>query len=104
SSLPTVAPPSNNPRILASACARCQGHCCGKGGLHAFAYLSVDTLRRFMDDNPTLHPDEVLAAYLDHIGRATYQDSCVFHGPQGCTLSREMRADICNTFFCPGLK
>ena len=30
-------------------------------------------------------------------------DSCIFHGKQGCTLDRSLRADICNVYYCGGL-
>ncbi len=32
------------------------------------------------------------------------EGSCILHGPAGCALPREMRADICNQFYCAGLK
>jgi hypothetical protein len=32
-----------------------------------------------------------------------YRESCIFHGKEGCTLDRSMRADVCNTYYCGGL-
>ncbi len=35
--------------------------------------------------------------------RRVIRISCVFHGPQGCTLDRTLRSDVCNSYFCGGL-
>ena len=35
---------------------------------------------------------------------ASYQESCVFHASTGCTLPREMRSAVCNTFYCHALE
>jgi hypothetical protein len=87
--------------VLARACAVCQGYCCGFGGNHA--YLSVETIRRYMAEHPDQRPRDVLAAYLSHVGNKTFEGSCVYHQPGGCSLPRAMRADICDYFYCPGL-
>lgn len=79
-------------------CAVCSGGCCTLGG--TTAYLSAATMRRFMALNPRLRPRDVLAAYLDRVPTRGEHDSCVNHGPRGCTLTREMRADICNRYLC----
>ena len=31
-------------------------------------------------------------------------DGCVFQGEQGCTLSRELRSEMCNRYECNGLR
>src|SRR5262249_35303122 len=68
------------------------------------AYLTVATLRRYLDAHPDQRPRDVLAAYLARVGPKTYKDSCIFHRPDGCSLPREMRSDTCNQHFCGGLK
>lgn len=88
--------------ILNQVCARCQGHCCRNGGDEA--YLKEENFRRYADAHPGAQPVDVLAAYMDRVGETTYEGSCIFHGPVGCTLTREMRSDICNEFFCTELR
>lgn len=98
-------PAVQDPRVLAvlaKGCACCKGSCC-QGGGYAHAYLTLETIRRYMATRPDQRPRDVLAAYLSHLGNQTYARSCVYHQADGCSLPREMRADICNRFFCGGL-
>jgi hypothetical protein len=88
--------------VLGQACARCRGGCCCGGGDQA--YLTVATIRRYLEAHPDQRPRDVLAAYLARVGHKTYQGSCIFHRPDGCSLPREMRSDTCNQHFCGGLK
>ena len=97
-------PPGQEPRVravLEQTCARCQGFCCQGGGDHA--YLSVETLRAYRATHPKQDSSAVTAAYLDRVGSQTYQGSCIYHQADGCALSREMRPDLCNRFFCKAL-
>ena len=87
--------------VLGKACAICQGYCCGFGGNHA--YLTVETMQRYLAEHPDQRPRDVLTAYLSHVGNRTFEGSCVYHQPGGCSLPRAMRADICDYFYCPGL-
>ncbi len=98
---PVVSPAPEIQAVLGRACALCQGFCCRAGGNHA--YLTVETIRRYMAEHPDLRPRDVLAAYLGRVGPKTVEKSCVFHGPEGCRLSRDMRSDTCNEFYCGGL-
>ncbi|RZL00004.1 MAG: hypothetical protein EOP36_17325 [Rubrivivax sp.] len=84
--------------LTGQVCAACKGGCCTSGG--DSAYLSVNTIRRFMALRPALRPREVLAAYLDRLGTRTQQGSCINHTSQGCGLPREMRSDVCNHYLC----
>lgn len=86
-----------------SACACCQGSCC-RGGAYTHAYLGVETLQRYMTTHPDQSPRKVLASYMRHIGDETCEGSCVYHRADGCSLPREMRATICNEFYCGGLR
>ena len=45
----------------------------------------------------------LMRRYSDRVPDMAYRDSCIFHGKQGCTLDRSMRADVCNTDYCGGL-
>ena len=88
--------------VLNTACGLCQGYCCQQGSLHA--YLSVETVRRFMSRNPGLQPGDVVDAYLSFVGEVGMEGSCIMHGPAGCKLPREMRSDVCNQYYCQGLR
>jgi hypothetical protein len=95
-------PPPKLASQLGRGCATCQGRCCTNGGNHA--YLSVDTILGFMHNHPKLRPREVLQAYLEHLPNRAFEDSCVYHAKNGCTLPREMRAKISGDFFCEELR
>jgi hypothetical protein len=90
-------PPSTN-----AACSTCRGHCCGWGGTHAF--IDEATLQRFATAHPALDSKGMLRAYTSHMPKRSMKHSCVFHGEQGCSLPREMRSAICNTYRCKGLQ
>jgi hypothetical protein len=103
---PTPAPPSANQSALSSAlpghmCAFCGGGCCTLGGDHA--YLGVSTLRRFMAQNPGLSAAQVLDAYTSRLPKYNQFGSCINHTAHGCSLSRDMRSDICNNYVCEEL-
>jgi hypothetical protein len=87
----------------AAACACCKGFCC-QGGRRERAYLNVQTIQRYMMAHKDQGSRDVLAAYMSHVGDQTYQESCVYHRADGCSLPRDMRSDICNQFFCIGLR
>jgi hypothetical protein len=86
---------------LAAACATCRGHCCGRGGDHAF--LDIDAMRGYIGRTRPRSPAAVLRAFLRHVPAHSYRDSCVYHGRDGCTLPRTMRANVCNVFYCKAL-
>ena len=52
---------------------------------------------------PEVDERAVLRLYLDRVPTVAYRDSCIFHGKQGCTLDRSLRADVCNSYYCGGL-
>ena len=49
-------------------------------------------------------PDAMAREFLRHLPRVSYSGSCVYHGRTGCGLPREMRAAICNRFYCGSLR
>ncbi|MCA9128407.1 MAG: hypothetical protein KDB22_15075 [Planctomycetales bacterium] len=87
--------------VFNNACRLCRGHCCVAGGTTAF--LSISTIRRVVRDRPELNPNEIVAQYLERVPARSCEGSCVFHGEFGCTLPREMRADMCNRYLCRDL-
>jgi hypothetical protein len=84
--------------LLGAACATCRGFCCHRGGDKA--YLTVDTVARWLDAHPEVDRDAAVEAYAARAGSTTYVDSCIYHRRAGCALPREMRSDTCNNFFC----
>ncbi len=89
-------------RTAEAACAACSGHCCSKGGDHA--YMDDDTIRRVTHGRPELTRRRIAALYLRYLGDESLAGSCVFHGAQGCRLPRTLRADLCNMFYCNPLR
>ncbi|MCB1771737.1 MAG: hypothetical protein KDJ31_18875 [Candidatus Competibacteraceae bacterium] len=85
------------------ACACCRGSCCQGGGF-THAYLEIATIQRYRTAHPNQRPRGVLAAYMNYVGDETAEGSCVYHQTDGCSLPKEMRADICNDFYCGGLQ
>ncbi|MBT3377819.1 MAG: hypothetical protein HN742_26535 [Lentisphaerae bacterium] len=88
--------------VAEQTCACCRGFCCRNGGNHA--YLTVETLQSFMAARPSQCPNDVLDAYLTQASGKAYRDSCIFHRPDGCGLSRAMRSNTCNDYFCRPLQ
>ena len=88
--------------ICNQMCSLCKGGCCTEGREHA--YITVTTIRCFMDARPTLSEQEVFDAYMSRIESKMIENSCVNHGKNGCVLAREMRSDACNGFYCDDIK
>lgn len=88
--------------VLSAGCATCQGHCCTGGGEHA--YLDARTMARVRRDNPDLDARAVIGLYLARLAPLAWRGSCLFHGAEGCTLGRALRAELCNAYYCNGLK
>ena len=86
----------------AVGCATCRGHCCRTAGTHA--YLDATTMRAYLARHPGLRWREVVRAFMKQLPDATFDYSCVYHGRHGCALPREMRASLCNHFYCGGLR
>ena len=88
--------------VVAAGCATCRGHCCMGGGEHA--YIDERTMARVRRDNPDLDAGAVIRAFLARVAPASFAGSCLFHGPAGCTLGRGLRAELCNAYYCNGLR
>ena len=88
--------------LLRQLCTVCAGRCCHSGGEKA--YLTATTIARVRGQNPGIRPREVFARYMAALGNKTVAGSCINHSTDGCSLSREMRADICNEYYCPALE
>ena len=88
--------------VLQAGCATCQGHCCKGGGDHA--YIDERTMARVRRDHPDLDAGAIIRLFLARLAPLAYRASCLFHGPEGCTLGRALRAELCNAYYCNGLK
>jgi hypothetical protein len=88
--------------LAESLCTLCRGACCSMGGEKA--YLNPSTIRRFMRLRPEVAADRVAEEYLDRLPDQTVAGSCINHTATGCSLSREMRADTCNAYYCTSLR
>jgi hypothetical protein len=89
-------------RVAQTACSLCKGWCCRGGGEHA--YIDEGTMARLTRARPELDARGVLRLYAERVPDVGYTDSCLFHGETGCTLSRSLRSDVCNSYFCRGLE
>lgn len=98
---PAPLPPELGP-LFGAACAACRGHCCRGAGTHAF--INERTLQEYLARHPGATDDEVVAAYLSHVPPRSQLPGCVYQGPKGCTLPRDMRSAICNSHLCHGLE
>ncbi|MEO0913249.1 MAG: hypothetical protein AAFY59_09705, partial [Pseudomonadota bacterium] len=74
-------------------------YCCRQGG-ERFAFLTGDELARIRGLKPEMDAAALLAYYWEALPEASVEEACVYQGPKGCVLDREMRAEICNSFHC----
>jgi hypothetical protein len=68
------------------------------------AFLTEATIRRVLAANPGLDPEQLRDTYLGHLAPRTLAGSCINQTRLGCSLPRELRADICNTYRCDVLE
>jgi hypothetical protein len=87
---------------LGQACGQCRGACCAQGGTRAF--IAQDTIETYLDSHDGASAEDVIAAYMSYVPARTFQNACVYQAVHGCALPRDMRASICNTFYCGGLR
>ena len=88
--------------VLRAGCATCRGYCCLGGEEHA--YLDERTMDRVRRAQPALGEKAVIAAYVAQVAPLSFRGSCLFHGQNGCTLRPDLRARLCDAFFCTPLR
>lgn len=88
-------------RVVQTACALCRGWCCRNGADDAF--LDHRTMTRAAAGRPDLDAASLLQLYVERVPEVGFDNSCIFHGRQGCTLDRSLRSDVCNAYFCGGI-
>ncbi|MEZ5585314.1 MAG: hypothetical protein R3F37_23510 [Candidatus Competibacteraceae bacterium] len=89
-------------RLSDYVCGFCKGGCCAKGG--DSAYIEAITIKRYLDASPEVSADELVEKYLSCLGESSITDSCINQTALGCCLPRELRSDVCNSFYCDPLK
>lgn len=99
---PTPEPTGFAAQVVREGCTQCQGLCCKGGGEHA--YIDERTMARVRRDRPDLDARQIIRCYVEAVAARGYRDSCLFHGRRGCTLPRPLRADLCNSYYCNGLR
>ena len=57
-----------------------------------------------MDANPEYSEQDILDSYLCSLSSATIDGACINQTATGCSLSTDMRSDICNSYYCDSLK
>lgn len=87
--------------ILGAGCGTCRGNCCRGGGNHA--YQGEESMVRYLMRFPGHDDEAVMADLLQYVPSSTMSEGCVYQREDGCALPRDLRADICNLFFCEGL-
>jgi hypothetical protein len=89
-------------QVASVACSLCKGVCCKGGGDDA--YLDERTMARIRHARPELDARGIIRLYTESVPVMSYEASCLLHGKQGCLLSRALRSDVCNSYFCRGLE
>lgn len=84
-----------------NACTTCRGACClqGKGN----AFLNKDFFAWRLLNEFDSSSEQKIEDYMSRIPEQAYEDSCVYHGVEGCVLPREIRSSTCNRFLCTGI-
>ncbi len=83
-------------------CTMCKGSCCSAGANDGL--IDVRLMRRYLLANPDLSPLEVFNSYLSRLSEEVVDSSCINHSANGCVLSKDMRSDVCNGYFCEPVK
>lgn len=84
-------------------CAQCRGRCCNEGG-GSNAFITLPQLLRWQGRAPGRSLQDAVAYFMAALPPRHTQHSCLYHGPQGCSLPREDRAEICNRHACGSLQ
>lgn len=89
--------------IADAGCATCQGGCCALGG-PSMAFLDKWDVCRYRMTVADPTPAGFVDRCLSYLPARSVRNACVYQSATGCTVPRDERAVICNTFQCKGLK
>lgn len=84
-------------------CAQCRGRCCNEGGA-THAFIGLPQLLRWQRREAGRTLQGAVAYFMERLPPRHTQHSCLYHGPQGCGLPREDRAEVCNSHACSSLQ
>lgn len=87
--------------VLGAACGLCGGYCCNTGG--NTAWLEPATIARLLRQAPPVAENSVVENYLEHLPAISYENSCIYHAENGCSLPKNIRSNVCNQYLCRGL-
>ncbi len=98
-------PPCLHPplAIETAGCTACQGKCCAEA-FDRRAFLSQRRFETLFRQNPQLTVQEATDTYVAALPEASVESACVYQSSHGCTLPRDWRADICNSYQCSALQ
>ena len=84
-------------------CSQCHGRCCSQGG-PTNAFIKLPQLVRWQQREAGRTLQDAVAYYMAALPPRHTQHACVYQGPQGCSLPRRDRAEICNSYACDSLQ
>ena len=64
----------------------------------------MDKFREIFRERPDATPEGIVAEYMARIPEESFEKSCIFHGQNGCSLTRVQRSDTCNNYLCSSLE
>lgn len=96
-----VSPTQANLSVLGAACGLCGGYCCNTGG--NTAWLEPASIARLFRQAPSVARDGIVEHYLCHLPETSYENSCIYHAENGCSLPKNIRSSVCNQYICRGL-
>ena len=90
------------PAIAGALCTLCRGRCC-RAGLRGKGFIEARQLRAWLAPRPQAGWQDAVDHWLGFVAPEHLAESCLFHATTGCTLPRERRSEVCNTFACDAL-
>lgn len=96
-----ISPAQTELPVLDAACGLCRGDCCYTGG--TTAWLEAATIQRLQWQNIPVSETRIVEYYLSYLPEISFENSCIYHAENGCSLPRKIRSNVCNQFLCRGL-
>lgn len=88
--------------LLNASCATCRGKCCAAGA-YQNAFITAKHISDLRMKDPDLTQQDVIDHYTNALPDMSTEDACVYQGNEGCVLSREWRAQVCNNYYCEAI-
>jgi len=100
---PTEDPTTPRTSHEVAFCGTCKGSCCKQGATN-FGFIRVAHLEKTKASLDLDSLSDAIAHYAGMIPDQHVEGSCYFHGQDGCTLPRDQRSDVCNSYKCLALR